>query len=357
MSDRSSSVAELVDFINRVEDTAATSLPGALRRYVIECPMYIQEKVFNENDQLKGITSYMYDLVGGFVLAALSLNTVLASGKTVSSELATVSTSTTLGMESHISLDDLSVSFDEVMSNTEPEYKPVPGLEKISNETKTLLAGKMIEATMILGGDKTLPVPILIRLIPRVIPDNIIKPLVENSVPADITTRWLQYKTGEITFFKDFLLGIDKTLDKKNALIKDKSGILAERIKDSNKGILKKILKYTGIQRSSNIRNAIFVFDKINLTDALSSNNLKISSRSHRDKLFSRLGSMFMVDVDNSYGKVNVYADTLDSHAVYDIDDMTSAGEASATKNSNVDLKSISDMFAKDRFDNSSKLF
>ena len=338
--------AKFVNTILSLQDTTAKSLPQFAKMYMIENPLFIQKKIFIETDLLDDIISSIYDLYAGYILLAVKLDTVIGSGRKVRDVLSTVSTSSYLSYQSaeeslhYYSVDDIVSNFTtlgkiEDKANAALEDKSqskyLPG-----DSTRRLISGRILEIQVSVTPssdskhDKptTVSVPLYIKLNPRIIPDTIVDELISANITPSFKQRWLQYRAGEIAFFKDFLLQLDMVRKRAKALRHDKSGVLYDILRHRYKGLLRRLLKLVGLNKQAqNIATSIFVFDRYDLKRAASNAGINFDRYSDRQKFFNRNFAMLVYSVDNQYGMVDIYADSIADKGEYTFNQLKGMGK------------------------------
>ena len=311
---------KFVNVIHSIRENASVSLPEFTKPFMIESPIFIQNKIFIETDILDNLISTMYDLYTGYVLLAVKLDSYIEGSKKVRDVLSTVSTSsyTTASESLYFEAKDIVNKFSNSNIDISTEGKETNSV--MADESRRLLSGRLIE-TVVYSDDKKskkISIPLYIKLNPRVFPDSIVDSIVSANIKPSIFQRWFQYKTGEISFIKDFLMQLDLVKKRSQALKHDKSNIFYDIMYEHNKGILRRLLKLVGVNsRSQNLCNSIFLFDRYDLKKACSEIGMNFDRYVDRNKFFSKVFSMIVGSVDIQYGLVDVYINSIKEKGEY----------------------------------------
>lgn len=334
----------LLNLMQEAEDNLSMSLPQYTRGVMISSQTYIDQTIVAE-PILPVIIEQTYDLYASFVLAALSMNNYISDTQRVRDVLKQVSTER---------LDN------SVAGTISPRYKPVlkatkeyfGSLEAFSNYDNTdddskqtsigdmgfmepkneakLLQGRLLKVTLGVGNRQTVA-EILIKLNPTYIPPEVIKEAIVINNPLDFSKRWLQARAGEISTFKDLLLGLDLRRRRLNALKKDKNGLLRDMMNRQDNATFTALLKLTQITPNrQNIANTIFVYSKETFDAAANAANLKVDNYDSRQKFMSKAFAMMLIIVDTRYNTVKVYYHGLDQVSTFTFEQLNKAEKYNA---------------------------
>ena len=333
-------------FVNRIlslHDNTSKSLPQFTKMYMIENPLFIQKKVFMETDLLDDIISSVYDLYAGYILLAVKLDNIIGSGRKIRDVLSTVSTSSYLDYQpaeeslQYHSFDSIITNFN-TMNAGDTATKGTQQSRYLSGEnTRRIISGRILEIQIPVSSstdEKTkssiVSVPLYIKLNPRIIPDTIVDEFIGANITPSFKQRWLQYRAGEISFFKDFLLQLDMTRKRAKVLRHDESGILYDILRHRYKGLLRRLLKISGLNmQSQNIATSIFIFDRYDLKRATNNAGINFKRYSDRQRFFNHNFGLFVYTVDNQYGMVDVYVDSIADKGEYTFNQLKGMGKGS----------------------------
>lgn len=182
-------------------------------------------------------------------------------------------------------------------------------------------------------------IPVMIRLIPAPIDSDIVTQIFTGGGKQSWTHRLFLAKTGQIRFWRDFVLGTDLIDAHFNALVKDKTGTYAAIHKRRSENTKKAIM--TGKVSMGDASNIAIVSSD---TIRKAANNLygKIDNAAVRKTIFDNSLLLMLMVVDPYYQRVTIYHRGLDLSSTYRIDEleMKERGKGS-------DITEIFKMFSK----------
>ena len=262
----------------------------------------------------------LFSLFTGYYLQAVSMVTTIG-GTTVASKLDPLNPNRGIGFESiyndmrkTITMEDYKFRLPKYNINLENKAEsPVvdkTGLELVK-EASSLSIGKVINLD-IKHEDKTVTIPIAIRLLVNVIPSKILADLFSyrDSLDMDVKERFHGWLSGRLSLFSDLVLCNDLINKRIKAGINDKSGVstvISER--ESKNTIAGLTTGKASLAKCSNI--AVIsnnTLDKIELEI-----NGKISNSKTRKALFENTNLMILAVMDKDYARVVIYTNGLDS--------------------------------------------
>lgn len=182
-------------------------------------------------------------------------------------------------------------------------------------------------------------IPVMIRLIPAPIDSDVVSHIFTGGGKHSWTHRLFLAKTGQIRFWRDFVLGTDLIDAHFNALVKDKTGTYAAIHKRRSENTKKAVM--TGKVSMGDASNIAIVS-----TDTIrqAANNLygKIDNAAVRKTIFDNSLLLMLMVVDKYYQRVTIYHRGLDVSSTYRIDEleMKERGKGS-------DITEIFKMFSK----------
>lgn len=244
-------------------------------------------------------------------------------------------------MSRKMALDDIWDSFD---------YDNNVNMGKggvIEPETKSvrLPSGRIIQINFGSAGDSrsnNFTLNLLLQLSPQFIPESVAAQFINLNFTPSIKQRWMQVSAGEISFIKDFLMGLDQRKARRKALKQDKSGVLRDMIERQENNLSSSWLKLLFVQPDrQNIANTILIFDKNTFDRATSMAGLRFKNYNSRQKFFSKTFSMMIHVVDPMYNKVTTYYHGLDA-----ISEFTFEQIKTNSKTENVDLMQVMKAYA-----------
>lgn len=207
-------------------------------------------------------------------------------------------------------------------------------------EVENLAVGKLLNVSITDPATKqSAKLPVLIRLVPAVVPSEALTHIFTAGGRDSWSHRFFLVKTGQLTFWRDFVLGQDMIDAHMKALMTDRSGVYKE-IND---------------RRRNNISKAV-LSNRLSLADAsnvaiISSNTLKTTASqlyarmddmSVREKIFDNSYLLMLLVVDERWGRVTIYHRGIDLSSSYRLDDIKMAEKSKGS-----DITELFKMFSK----------
>lgn len=324
------SFTDIVETINRLHDATSISLPQFTKPAAIESPCFIQDSLFESPDVINDVISNLYNIYTGYVLSALQMNDLVAGHRRVRDILGTVSTSGILtAVESFVDSRMISTGFRDLDEERGTDRSVASGKTSLTRFTDKdippIASGRIIELKFATNTGEPLTVMVHMKFNSRLIPDDVMAYVVEGNFSLDMAKRWLQVRSGEISFFKDFILNLDKLEKRAKALKSDKSNALGDILRHQNKGNLRssfKLLHLAGANRSYNLANSVLMFDDQLITPVAKKSGLNFDKVDDRRKFFSTTFALFIVMIDQRYSKVKLYINGVDDVATFSFNDL-----------------------------------
>lgn len=231
---------------------------------------------------------------------------------------------------------------DDDASDQKGDKSPVHGMSSTDSakvyEAENLAVGKLINVEVKSGNEKA-KLPVMIKIIPAIVPSDTITHIFTAGGRDTWAHRLFLVKSGQIKFWRDFVMGQDMIDAHMTALMTDKSGVY------------KTILD----RRRNNVAQAISS-GRLSLADASniaiiststmkkSTNTLyaKIDDIAVRKKFFDNSYLLMMMVVDERWNRVTIYHRGVDLASSWRIDDIKIA-----EKSKGQDITEIFKMFSK----------
>ena len=359
------SLGGILQAMRNIEDATSMSLFQYTKRTTIMSRVFIEKTLVGE-DVLVPLMSNIMNIYTGLILTAMNMNQYVQGSKRVRDAMAIVAT------ESLVQPISLQAKLDEYFlgSNARTMLSPqsaqlLGGTEDISDVPTATIAGmskgesKDLDAEKISlpsgriinidfgnkdpsGNVTSVKVTMFLQLHPNFIPSDVASQFVEMNFSPSIRQRWLQYSAGEISFFKDFLLGQDQRRRRFKALRDDKSGALREMIDNQENSLSNAWLKLSQISpEKQNIANTILIFEKNNFDKACSRSGLRFNNFNDRQSFFNKTFAMIVVVIDTMYNKITMYYHSLNAYSEFTFEQIRKNSKSEA-----VDLSSLMKSFA-----------
>ena len=206
-------------------------------------------------------------------------------------------------------------------------------IHTITDESN-LVVGKLLDVKLV-AGEQTVTVPVMVTLNPKSIEANEFLDTVRYSaVDRTARGRYHQWRSGEISFIKDYLLCHDLLTMDKRAILADRTGTLLSTRSSQTKSTLATLLSGYG---SPNHISAMIIISKQTAADVelIIKGNLK--NFHVREKFFGSNVAMMLVVVDLRMERFIMYLRGIEDYSEYTLDDIKSNG----SKPNGVDLNSV----------------
>ena len=206
-----------------------------------------------------------------------------------------------------------------------------------------LPSGRIIQMQFTSAGyRKPITMNLLLQLSPKFIPAIVADQFIALNFTPSFSQRWLQMKTGEISFFRDFIMGLDLQKKRRKALKNDKDGALKDMLEHKDNSVFNSWLKLAFVTPDKqNIANTILIFEKSIFDKSCSNAGLKFTNYSSRQKFFGQTMSMMIHVVDTMFNKVYTYYNGLSAVSEFTFDQIKRN-----SRMENVDLMQIMKNYA-----------
>lgn len=185
-------------------------------------------------------------------------------------------------------------------------------------EAENLAIGKLINVEVNSEGDKR-KLPVLIKLVPAVVPSDTITEIFTNGGRDTWAHRMFLVKSGQIKFWRDFVMGQDMIDAHLKALLQDRSGVY-KTISDRRRNNVVKSIQ-TGRLSLADASN-IAIVSTSTLKRSAATLYSKIDDSSFRQKIFDNSYLLMLMVVDERWNRVTIYHRGVDLATSYRIDDI-----------------------------------
>lgn len=186
------------------------------------------------------------------------------------------------------------------------------------HEVESLAVGKLLSVT-ISDGDKEAKLPVLIRLIPAAVPPSSLVHMFSAGGRDSWAQRMFMVKTGQIKFWKDFVLGQDMIDEHFRALMNDKSGVF-KMITDRRRNNSAKALQSGRVSVADASNIAIVSSDT--LKQATGKLFGKIEQDSVRKTIFDNSYLLMLIVVDERWQRVQIWHRGVDLSTTHKFDEI-----------------------------------
>ena len=329
-----SSLVNLFDTI--MDATSGRSLTSVTKKTLVSSTVYVDTTLVDEDVTLQ-VLKTLNTLFISYVLTALSLYNLVDGYKEISDTIGRVATEVLRAYRKREATDikDIVEVATEAAKGKSSTNKIGGGDFKIVDAVnKNLAIGKLIMFTFKLDRDGSpvlITVPIMIQLLPTNMEPDVINAIISLNFTDGLVKRFYKVRTGEIRFFRDFILGLDLAKKHADALKADYDNTLSKFY--SNK--LTKRFKYikgilTG-KHHNNVASSMFVIDKEVFDQATKDASLNFDNYKDRQEFFNVSYAMIIVVVDRMSEIVDIYYNGLKSTTEVTFRSLSSKGEVTIT--------------------------
>lgn len=182
-----------------------------------------------------------------------------------------------------------------------------PGLNRdtllAAKEASSLAVGKLLEVRMVIDGQQ-LTVPTMVTLFPNTSDSESFAHILSlHEQSHRVRERWHDWRSGNISFWSDFVMMRDIIKKHRRVLVKDKSGYYAAVSRQSRNHRVASILDTPSLAEASNI--LVFTTTCARRAEAVIGG--KLSDFGVREAVFEKTQAMIMFVVDRDREMVKIY--------------------------------------------------
>lgn len=334
------SFSNLLQTLREIEDYTSVSLTQYTKKCTINSRTFIQREC-SDCEALPDTMRVMMNLYTGLILTAVNMNMLVNDSHTIRDMMSIVATEALKNpAEMYYTAQELLKGYadsGELVVPMQPKMLvgDFDSIESTQKEVDATSGGKIIEYPRevdipsgriieVKFGDPrkasvaALTAHLYLQLTPTFIPAEVAYAFVGCNFTPSIRQRWMQMKTGDISFWKDFLFAQDLRKRRRAALRKDTSGTLAEMFERQQNAVSNAWLKYVTFYREKqNIANTILIFDKYTFDRACAANGLDFKRYGSRQSFFNKTFAMMVAVIDQSYNRVETYFHGVESKGEY----------------------------------------
>lgn len=206
-----------------------------------------------------------------------------------------------------------------------------------------LPSGRILNIPMLTDANTMFNLQLLIQLFPFFIETDVAQEFINLNFTPSFWRRFTQFKAGEISFFKDFIFSCDLRDKRMKALIKDKTGGLADMINKQKNAVAShwmNFLRKPGTEKV-NIASTILILNRNSVDKTLNKSGIDLKSISNRKRFFENSYCMMLVLVDQMYNEVTIYYNGIEAVSTFKYDQIKRESKKEST-----DLVSIMKSYA-----------
>ena len=207
----------------------------------------------------------------------------------------------------------------------------------------SLPSGRILNIPMLTDGKSSFNLQLLIQLFPFFIETDVAQEFINLNFTPSFWRRFTQFQAGEISFFKDFIFSCDLREKRMKALIKDKTGGLADMINKQKNAVAShwmNFLRKPGTEKI-NIASTILILNKNSVDKTLNKSGIDLKSISNRRRFFDNSYCMMLVVVDQMYNEVTIYYNGIEAVSTFKYEQIKRESKKDST-----DLVSIMKSYA-----------
>ena len=380
--DNSISLDGLIDAIQSAN--GPTSLTELAKQSMINSRVYI-EKNLATDEILTSLMQNIMSLYCGLVFTAVNLNQNICGSKTVRDISSTVSSAEAFDARQKSNTFDSTMSLMKdyfvgsnkdnllnrpytsmkqnnpnnpnptkiISDNRQIDNRNYSTSTKIDLKTNSVIdpepksvslpSGRILSIPMLTDANSMFNLQLLIQLFPFFIETDVAPEFINLNFTPSFWRRFTQFQAGEISFFKDFIFSCDLREKRMKALIKDKTGGLADMINKQKNAVAShwmNFLRKPGTEKI-NIASTILILNKNSVDKALNKNGIDLKSSSNRKKFFENSYCMMLVVVDQMYNEVDIYYNGIEAVSTFKYEQIKRESKKDST-----DLVSIMKSYA-----------
>lgn len=185
----------------------------------------------------------------------------------------------------------------------------------IVKDAVNLSVGKVISLEVIQGENKA-SIPITIRLRTGVMQTQPLTTLlsVDQNQNRGFFTRLKKVGAGELSFWRDFVACRDLVEEHRDALLKDTTGMYAERVKTARKN---KLSAVASMQPSIANLSAVYVISQETIENLAAYKRIDFSRTKVRKKIFEVTGAMIIAVVNTRWESVTFWRHSIEEPAEF----------------------------------------
>jgi len=366
-----SSLRDIWDAINNFKGDSS-ALSSRIKKALITGRVYIQNKIADDTC-IDDLLSTLQNIYIAMILVAAQLSNI-SDNKTVKKIMNTISTENLIPLLKHNSFEDVLNNEFSIITPTTPKIKnPIISLESQTQNDEdyteeknkkqdnkkigvhadinknynglSLSSGRIIDIKFNTAQGAETTVKFFVQLYPVIIPNEVSEQFIALNFIPSVKQRYLQMSVGEIKFWRDFVFQLDLAKERKKAMIKDKSGILAEMEKIKNEKMTEKLVDNamskvgSGTSLSGqkgNLANSVMIYDKNSFLSYLNKHGHKWSTPDSRQRFFEKTFTLMIALVDPAYSNVELYFNSIDNGVTYSYKQLSNS-----SKSDKYDLKDI----------------
>src|SRR5574343_75954 len=240
-------------------DAVVTSLSQFSKKANIISRAYIDDAVTDDpivNDTL----SIIHQIYTAMILTSINMNQYIENTKV--RELLNVIATEEFKSTFQVAQESFNITPTTMAAgSTEPVKAGFKTPDVFKEDPNKFPLGKVVEISLGVAG-KQIKTDIFVQIMPIVTPNLVMDELLKLNFTPLLSQRWLQWKAGEISFWRDLIAARDIAKKKRAIRKADKEGIIAEILARQNNAQSKALNNViSNKQARHNIANTVMLFD------------------------------------------------------------------------------------------------
>jgi len=225
--------------------------------------------------------------------------------------------------------DEYSIGKDSDTSTSSPKHSGWKTTEADQNNPEVSSSSTMKNETVTKTqrSSQSFKVYIYVQLVPYILDGTAAHDFFSFNFVPGFLRRWRQVRAGEIKFMRDFIFAKDLIDRQKNAIKKDKSGVLVDMMIRQKNSLFRWAMHAVGIRpENHNSASSMFIISKQSFDAACAAQRIDFSSNPVRQSFFTKTFTMLILVVDPMYGTMEMYINGVNVVGKYTFDMINKVG-------------------------------
>ncbi len=185
-------------------------------------------------------------------------------------------------------------------------------------EAENLAIGKLLNVDVSSEGEKK-KLPVLIKLVPAVVPSDTLVQIFTAGGRDTWAHRMFLVKSGQIKFWRDFVMGQDMIDAHMKSMMTDRQGIYKSIMDRRRNNVQKSVMSgRLSLADASNVA----IISATTMKKSANTLLAKIDDKNMRDKIFDNSYLLMLMVVDERWGRATIYHRGVDLSTSYRIEDI-----------------------------------
>lgn len=219
--------------------------------------------------------------------------------------------------------DKINVSNEDSSSKGDISVNVTNSLKDIK-DLDNLAVGKLLSVNLSEGNER-ISIPVAVRMRPMSVPQLIMRELLTfGDIKESWKERWHRMRSGELSFWKDWVFQSDVIKNRKKLLALDKQGLYKEMLKRRQDNRLSQIASG---QASIGAASAFIITTERTVKEVESRIGQSIHNEIFRNKVFAENSAMMIIVIDEDWERIVAYTRGIPGAAEYTFKQFESLGK------------------------------